>query len=133
MYFPQNCVVSLPACGPGDPGVEIALAGYEGVVCISIFLGAPHSSLRAARCARWLLMAHGRVGGERFLLTQAFLGQMLGVQRSTVSASGGRLQSLGLIEYARGRLAITNRAGLEGAACDCYALMEEDYRSIFAR
>lgn len=37
------------------------------------------------RCARWLLMAHDRVGEDRFMLTQAFLGRMLGVQRATVS------------------------------------------------
>jgi CRP-like cAMP-binding protein len=86
-----------------------------------------------ARCARWLLMAHDRVGRDRFMLTQAFLGQMLGVQRSTVSSSAGRLQARGLIEYARGRVDITNRGGLEAASCNCYAIVEAQYRTAFAR
>jgi hypothetical protein len=32
------------------------------------------------RAARWLLMTTDRVGGSRFLLTQEFLAQMLGVR-----------------------------------------------------
>jgi CRP-like cAMP-binding protein len=84
------------------------------------------------RCARWLLMTHDRVGADRFALTQEFLGQMLGVQRPTVSLAAQELQALGLIRYARGQVTIADRGGLEAAACACYAVIEADYARAFA-
>ncbi|WP_158509004.1 Crp/Fnr family transcriptional regulator [Gemmatirosa kalamazoonensis] len=85
------------------------------------------------RCARWLLMAHDRVGEDRFTLTQAFLGQMLGVQRATVSMAAQALHTLGVIRYARGHVTVTDRAGLEAAACACYDVIAADYARAFPR
>ena len=42
------------------------------------------------RCATWLLQCADRVGAETFPLTQAALGVMLGVQRTTASATAGQ-------------------------------------------
>ena len=75
------------------------------------------------RCARWLLQTHDRVGSDQFLLTQEFLAQMLGVRRSGVSAAAGSLQKAGLIRYARGRITVLDRPGLESAACECYGVI----------
>lgn len=85
----------------------------------------------APRCARWLLMAHDRVGADHFLLTQEFLGQMLGARRPTVSVTAQALQTLGVIRYTRGVITIVDRAGLERAACTCYDVMEADYARAF--
>jgi CRP-like cAMP-binding protein len=79
------------------------------------------------RCARWLLQTHDRVGSDQFLLTQEFLAQMLGVRRSGVSAAAGLLQKAGLIRYARGRITILDRAGLESAACECYGVIKREF------
>ncbi|HEX2206554.1 MAG TPA: Crp/Fnr family transcriptional regulator [Longimicrobium sp.] len=79
------------------------------------------------RCARWLLMTHDRVGGDRFELTQHFLSQMLGVRRATVSEAAGGLQNRRLIEYTRGRIAVLDRAGLEAAACGCYGIIRGEF------
>src|SRR5262245_51139061 len=73
-----------------------------------------------ARMARWLAMTQDRVGGDVFPLTQQFLGQMLGVHRSAVNIAGQSLQNAGIVAYARGRMRIIDRAGLEAAACECY-------------
>lgn len=73
------------------------------------------------RMARWLLMTHDRVDGDDLLLTQEFLGQMLGVRRPAVNAAGQRLQEDGYIKYSRGRIRIMDRRGLERTACECYA------------
>ena len=48
----------------------------------------------------------------------AILGQMPGTPRSSVTVAAQALQKAGLISYERGRVAITNRHGLEQAACD---------------
>jgi CRP-like cAMP-binding protein len=84
------------------------------------------------RCARWLLMAHDRVGADQFFLTQECLGQALDVQRPTVSATARRLREAGAIRYSRGKISVTSRARLEGAACVCYRLIQEDYARAFS-
>jgi CRP-like cAMP-binding protein len=79
------------------------------------------------RCARWLLMTHDRVASDRYLLTQEFLGQMLGVHRPRVSRAAGALQKAGLIRYVRGRITVLDRAGLEAASCECYRVIRAEY------
>jgi hypothetical protein len=37
------------------------------------------------------------------------------------------LQRAGLIRYERGRMAVTDRRGLEAAACDCYDLVRGEF------
>jgi PAS domain S-box-containing protein len=77
-----------------------------------------------ARLARWLLMTADRVPSEEFLLTQDFLGDMLGVLRAAVNAAAGSLQQRKLISYSRGKIRILNRQGLEAASCRCYTRIE---------
>lgn len=185
VYFPQNAVVSLLAPVSGDGGVEVAIIGNEGMVGLSVFLGAPTAQGRAVsqvpdgarrlsvaaflralsrgpglrrimlryaetllgqvaqcaacnlrhsvaqRCARWFLMAHDRVGTDRFALTQEFLGQMLDVGRPTVSLAARHLQTAGAITYSRGHVTVTNRSQLEQEACSCYGVIVRDYARAF--
>jgi CRP-like cAMP-binding protein len=79
------------------------------------------------RCCRWLLMTHDRVQSERFLLTQEFLGMMLGVRRTSVTAVASMLKRRKMIEYNRGRVTILNRTGLEKCACECYAVSKQEF------
>ena len=82
------------------------------------------------RTARWLLVTHDRVGADEFLLTQDFLAQMLGVRRMTISGIASGFQQRGLIRYTRGRITITDRAGLEASACECYRILDEQTRTL---
>jgi len=75
------------------------------------------------RCSRWLLLVHDRSEGDSFQLTQESLAQMLGVQRTGVNIAAGALQKANLIAYARGKITICNRAGLENLACECYSVV----------
>ncbi len=73
------------------------------------------------RLARWLLMSQDRAHSDEFHVTHEFLAYMLGVRRVGITAAAGVLQRSGLIEYQHGELKILDRAGLEHAACACYA------------
>lgn len=81
------------------------------------------------RCARWLLMTHDRAEADTFPLTQEFLSHMLGVRRATVNVATGMLKKAGFIRYVRGKITVTDRAGLESAACDCYLAIIAVYDS----
>jgi CRP-like cAMP-binding protein len=85
-----------------------------------------------ARLARWLLRAHDLSGSHTLLLTQEFLGQMLGVQRSSLSLVANTLQSAGLIRYRRGRIEITNLEGLMESSCQCYKAVRKQYNRLLA-
>jgi CRP-like cAMP-binding protein len=82
------------------------------------------------RTARWLLHCADWVARERFGLTQEFLAYMLGVRRPSVTTAAALMQRAGFITYHRGVVQITDRAGLEGAACECYALIRDEYRRL---
>lgn len=74
------------------------------------------------RLARWLLMVADKTGDLRMELTQAFLGEMLGTRRSSVTIAASSLQRSGFIDYRRGHIEILDRERLEDAACECYPL-----------
>ena len=83
------------------------------------------------RCCRWLLICQDNALADSFPITHEFLATMLGVQRSGVSITASFLQKAGLIRYARGRVTIVNRAGLEDAACECYASTRAEIERLF--
>jgi hypothetical protein len=85
------------------------------------------------RLSRWLLMSQDRVGAEEFAVTHEVLGQMLGSRRATVSLSAESLRAAGLISYARGRVTIIDRVGLETAACECYRAITTDLDGVVRR
>jgi CRP-like cAMP-binding protein len=80
-----------------------------------------------ARCSRWLLSTQDRVQRSPIPLTQEALAEMLGVQRTTVTAVIKTLQQRGLIHYSRGRVEILNRRGIEETACECYDSVETHF------
>lgn len=82
------------------------------------------------QCARWLLTAHDQMHWDSFMLTQEFLGLMLGVSRPTVSVTAAALQRKGLISYVRGRITVLDRPGLEAASCDCYGAMKQQLERV---
>ncbi|MEO6923742.1 MAG: Crp/Fnr family transcriptional regulator [Bryocella sp.] len=84
------------------------------------------------RLARWLLMVSDRVESSKFYLTQEFLAEMIGAQRSTVTLAAGALQRSGLIEYRRGHIQILERPKLEGAACECYPIVKKLAENLYA-
>lgn len=76
-----------------------------------------------ARLARWLLQTHDRVGSDTLALTQEFMAIMLGVQRTSVTATIGSLSAMRLIEHQRGTIKILDLPALKETACDCYEII----------
>ena len=82
------------------------------------------------RLGRWLLMSQDRAYSDTFPVTHEFLAYMLGVRRVGVTVAAGALQRQGLIEYRHGELRVLDRAGLELAACGCYAADRKTYSEM---
>jgi CRP-like cAMP-binding protein len=103
------------------------LLGYVRYFMIQVLQSVACNGLHVVRerCARWLLMAHDRAGTDSFALTQEFLADLLGIQRPSVTHVARSLQAAGLIRYSWGRLTITDRKGLEAAACECYGMVRK--------
>ena len=79
------------------------------------------------RGARWLLLCQDRVGANVFQLTQQFLAQMLGVQRTTVTSVASDLERAGCITYKHGVIEIVDRDELERKSCECYAIIRAEF------
>lgn len=93
----------------------------------SVVCNAYHSI--AQRAARWLLHAQDRAG-DRIELTQEAFAGLLGVQRTTINAVIRELSSEGLIAIGRGRIHVTDRAGLKRRSCECYSRLQEHYEAV---
>lgn len=83
-----------------------------------------------ARCCRAILSTRDRTDKDDIPLTHEILAEMLGVQRSTVSSVTSALQRMGLIIQGRGTITITNRAGLEEIACECYHAIRQSFERL---
>ncbi len=186
VYFPTSCIVSLLYVMENGASAEIAVAGYEGLVGISLFMGGEttpsravvqsagrgyrlpaktikddfsrtpvlhlllrytqalitqmsqtavcnrHHSLDQQLC-RWLLLSLDRLDGDELLMTQELIANMLGVRREGVTEAALQLQSSGLIRYARGRISVLDRPGLEARSCECYGVVKKEYDRLLPR
>jgi CRP-like cAMP-binding protein len=105
------------------------LLRYVHAVLNQIALTAACNALHSVeqRCCRWFLMTHDRVQSEKFLLTQEFLGMMLGVQRTTVTSAAAALRKRGIVDYRRGEVTILNRQEIEKCSCECYAVAKREF------
>lgn len=85
-----------------------------------------HHSLDQQLC-RWLLLSLDRLQGDELVMTQELIANMLGVRREGVTEGALKLQKAGLIRYARGRISVLDRPGLEKRSCECYAVVKKEY------
>lgn len=90
-----------------------------------------HHSIEQQLC-RWLLGAFDRTPSGEFVVTQEMIAGVLGVRRESVTEAVGALQRRSLIRTRRGHVTVISRAGLEGAACECYGVVARETRRLFA-
>ena len=87
-------------------------------VMVSVACNGAHSLKQ--RLARWLLMMRDRSDSDVLPITQNLLGEMLGVQRPSITNAVRELERAGLIEGGRRQVTILDRQGLTKASCECY-------------
>ena len=84
------------------------------------------------RLARWLLTTQDCAHSAHLALTHEVLGRMLGGRRVGIINAATALHERRLIEYRRGAITITDRQGLENAACDCYRANQRNYARLIS-
>jgi CRP-like cAMP-binding protein len=155
VYFPYSGIISLVVELAGGEMIEAAMIGHDSMLGASSALDGKISLNKAIvqlsgfgvalDVKRFREVAEKSldfrtklVRHEQALFVQAqqsaacnasqeFLGQMLGVQRSSVSLVAHTLQQAGLIRYSRGRIDILNLEGLQEASCECYRTVKAHY------
>lgn len=84
------------------------------------------------RLARWLLMNHDRLEGDRIKLTHDQLGVMLGVRRATVTDTLHILEGDGMIRCNREVIEVRDRKRLLDFAGESYGAAETEYARFIA-
>ncbi len=91
-----------------------------------------HHSVDQQVC-RWLLLSVDRLQGTELVITQELIANALGVRRESVTEVALALQRADLIRYARGRISVLDRCGLEARSCECYALVRDEVDRLLPR
>ena len=84
-----------------------------------------HHSVDQQLC-RWLLLSLDRLSSNQLVMTQELIANMLGVRREGVTDAAGKLQKLGVIQYARGQITVLDRPHLETLSCECYGVVKRE-------
>ncbi len=122
----------LEAAKTGSTRIADLFSRYSDALLAQLMQGVACNALHRAdeRCARWLLACQDRAAEDVIHLTQESLAEMLGVQRTTVSAVTAELAARGVIRAFRGRVQIIDRPGLERMACECYRAVEDHFARV---
>jgi CRP-like cAMP-binding protein len=88
-----------------------------------------HHSVDQQLC-RWLLLSLDCLPSNVLTMTQGLIANMLGVRREGVTEAARKLQKLGAIDYARGRITVIDRPKLETLCCECYAVVRKEIDRI---
>jgi CRP-like cAMP-binding protein len=91
-----------------------------------------HHTLDQQLC-RWLLLSCDRLQGNVLVMTQQLISDMLGVRRQGVTEAALKLQTAGLIRYARGHITLLDRKGLESRVCECYEVVKREYARLLPK
>jgi CRP-like cAMP-binding protein len=117
-----------------SPHLQNLLVSYSETLLSQVMQTAACNSLHSVeeRMSRWLLMMHDRAEGENLTYTHEFLAQIMGANRTSVTLAARSLQNQGLISYRRGLMQVRDRAGLEAASCECYAVVRARFDAFLS-
>jgi CRP-like cAMP-binding protein len=122
----------LEAAKTGSPRFTDLFSRYADALLAQMMQSVACNAIHTveARACRWLLSTQDRAGDSVIQLTQESFAEMLGVQRTSVTAVAGTLAARGLIRNLRGRVEIVDRPGLERTACECYRAVEDHFARL---
>ncbi len=112
---------AIEECKSRSPGLSDAMARYADCFIAQLLQTIACNALHPLekRLARWLLMVRDLHGADELALTHGDVSDMLGVQRTSVTAAAASLQEKGFIAYQRGRIRLTDTQGLQDGSCSC--------------
>ena len=79
---------------------------------------------------RWLLLSHDRLDSDKLVMTHDLISNMLGVRREGVTVAAQKLAAQKLIKNDRGTITVLDRPGLEKRVCECYHVVNDEYRRL---
>jgi CRP-like cAMP-binding protein len=82
------------------------------------------------RMCKWLVRMYDLAGTD-LPLTQEFLAQMMGVQRTSVTGVAIQMQTEGLISYRRGNVRILDIDLIQRRGCECPETVRQHYGEMF--
>ncbi|WP_332746000.1 Crp/Fnr family transcriptional regulator [Hydrogenophaga sp.] len=123
--YRMNRQVVIDELNAGGPVMQLLLRYTQALLTqvAQTALCNRHHSVDQQVC-RLILLNLDRVEGNCLQMTQELLASKLGVRRESVTLVALALQRDGLIRYARGRIEVLDRQGLEDRACECYAVVK---------
>ena len=112
---------------PELPALRNILTRQLGIRSMQFVQNAACNRLHSVRqrLARWLLLTRDRIDTDAIATTHDFLSRMVGTDRPSVSLALAEFQREGVISGSRGVICLLNRRGLEGLACECYAVFRQ--------
>ena len=128
LRMPRDAFMRAMETMPSFKGVMHAYAqAFLEQVLVSVACNGSHNL--SQRFARWLLMMRDRSDSDALQITQALLGDMLGVQRPTITNAAREFERRGLIERGRRQVTILDRVRLAKVACECYHVVRTRFAS----
>jgi CRP-like cAMP-binding protein len=110
----QQRLISFLAAHIGELGQRVSCAIYHPA---------------QERLSTWLLLLRDRSGKSNLRLTHDEISSLLGLNRTSVSCIAKRLKDNGSVDYARGKLHISDPALLQTQACECYSILSGSKQS----
>ena len=137
VQIPNDAALALPvdvfrAEMQAQGALWSAIGEYSSQLTLQLMQASACNALHSAdkRCCRWLLTTDDRLQSKRLPVTQEMLAALMGIRRPTVTLIMADLQRAGIVDYARGSLAVRDRASLIARACECYRAMSPGLRQV---
>lgn len=105
---------------------NLMLQMAQGVTC-----SLHHSVLQ--RLSSWLLYHRAVTESDQVRATHETIAHMLGVRRESITQAAGQLQANHCLTTSRGCITIDDADALRGHVCECFGLVAEDHRQLWAQ